>query len=291
MKLGVVYPQTELGGDPRAVHEIGVAVDTLGYDSLLFYDHVVGAEHADREPPLSGPYTEHDPFHDPLVVFGYLAGVTHSIELATGVLILPQRQTALLAQQAADADLLSGGRLRLGVGVGWNWVEYVALGQDFATRGERLDEQIGLLRRLWSEPLVSFEGRFDRIERACINPRPSRQIPIWIGGFGERAFRRGGRLGDGFTFAGGLDDAIAGLGRVRHHLAEAGRSSVPFGTELITSRAEDVVDIVATAERWREAGGTHLSVLTTRFGFRSTAEHVDFVAATKSALDARLGRP
>jgi probable F420-dependent oxidoreductase len=291
MKLGVVYPQTELGGDPRAVHEIGVAVDTLGYDSLLFYDHVVGAEHANRQPPLSGPYTEHDPFHDPLVVFGYLAGVTHTIELATGVLILPQRQTVLLAKQAADADLLSGGRVRLGVGVGWNWVEYVALGQDFATRGARLDEQIGLLRRLWTEPLVTFEGRFDRIERGCINPRPSRMIPIWVGGFGEPAFRRGGQLGDGFTFAGSIQDATEGLTRVRHHLAQAGRSSMPFGAELITSRAADVADVVENAERWREVGGTHVSVLTTRFGFRSTGEHIDFVAAAKDALDARLGLP
>jgi probable F420-dependent oxidoreductase len=291
MKFGVVYPQTELGGDPLALHEIGVAVDTLGYDSLLFYDHVVGAEHADREPPLWGPYTEHDPFHDPFVAFGYLAGVTHSIELATGVLILPQRQTALVAQQAADADLLSGGRVRLGVGVGWNWVEYVALGQDFARRGERLDEQIGLLRRLWSEPLVSFEGRFDHIERGCINPRPSRMIPVWIGGFGERAFRRGGQLGDGFTFAGGVDDATEGLTRVRHHLAAAGRSSVPFGTELITSRAKNVADVVETAERWREAGGTHVSVLTTKFGFHSAVEHIDFVTAAKAALDDRLGHP
>lgn len=289
MKLGVVYPQTELHGDPTAVHEIGVAVDTLGYDSLLFYDHVVGAEHADREPSLWGPYTERDPFHDPLVVFGYLAGVTHSIELATGVLILPQRQTALVAQQAADADLLSGERVRLGVGVGWNWVEYDALGQDFASRGARLDEQIGLLRRLWSEPLVSFEGRFDHVDRGCINPRPRRSIPIWVGGFGERAFRRGGYLGEGFTFAGGLDDAIEGLARLQHHRNEAGRSTDPFGTELITSRAQSIDDVLDNAERWREAGGTHVSVLTTRCGFRETAEHVDFIAAAKAALDARVG--
>lgn len=289
MKLGVVYPQTELGGDPRALHEIGVAVDTLGYASLLFYDHVVGADHADREPALWGPYTHDDPFHDPFVAFGYLAGVTRTIELATGVLILPQRQTVLVAQQAADADLLSGGRLRLGVGVGWNWVEYEALGQEFSTRGERLDEQIGLLRRLWTEPLVTFDGRFDRIERGCINPRPARSIPIWIGGFGERAFRRAGELGDGFTFAGPIEDSLAGLDRVRHHLAIAGRSDVAFGTELITSRATDVPDVVEHAERWTEAGGTQLSVLTTRFGFRSVTEHVDFVASAKAALDARLG--
>jgi probable F420-dependent oxidoreductase len=195
MKFGVVYPQIELRGDPQAVHDIGVGVEALGYDHLLVYDHVVGAEHADRDPPLWGPYTEHDPFHEPLVMFGYLAAVTSRIELATGVMILPQRQTALVAQQAADADLLSHQRLRLGVGTGWNYVEYDALGQDFASRGTRLDEQIELLRRLWAEPLVTFEGRFDHVERACIYPRPLRSIPIWIGGFSEPLI--GGAAGSG----------------------------------------------------------------------------------------------
>jgi alkanesulfonate monooxygenase SsuD/methylene tetrahydromethanopterin reductase-like flavin-dependent oxidoreductase (luciferase family) len=135
MKVGVVYPQIELGGDPNAVRRIGKAVEDLGFDYLLAYDHVLGAVHADRTPPLPGPYTERDPFHDPFVLFGYLAGITERIGLATGVLVLPQRQTALVARQAADVDLLSGGRLRLGVGVGWNHVEYEALGQDFRSRG------------------------------------------------------------------------------------------------------------------------------------------------------------
>jgi probable F420-dependent oxidoreductase len=291
MKFGVVYPQTELGGDPSAVREIGVAVDALGFDSLLLYDHVVGADHADREPALWGPYTENDPFHDPFVAFGYLAGLTERIELVTGVLILPQRQTVLVAQQAADADLLSGGRVRLGVGTGWNWVEYDALGQDFGTRGARLDEQIALLRRLWAEPLVTFEGRFDRIERGCINPRPTRPIPIWIGGFGEPAFRRGGRLGDGFTFAGNVESILEGLQRVNHYRREAGRADEPFGAELITSRAKDVAQLVETAERWQEAGGTHMSVLTMKMGFSAAAAHVDFVADVKSALDERFGTP
>jgi probable F420-dependent oxidoreductase len=291
MKFGVVYPQTELGGDPEAVHDIGVGVDALGFDSLLFYDHVVGAEHADREPALWGPYTENDPFHDPFVAFGYLAGVTKRIELATGVLILPQRQTVLVAQQAADADLLSHGRVRLGVGTGWNWVEYDALGQDFVTRGPRLDEQIALLRRLWTEPLVTFEGRFDRIERGCINPRPNRQIPIWIGGFGEAAFRRAGRLGDGFTFAGDLDKTIDGLARVDHHRREAGRADEAFGAELITSRAKDVAKLVETAERWQEAGGTHLSVLTMKLGLDTAAAHVAYLAEVKGAFDARFDTP
>jgi probable F420-dependent oxidoreductase len=289
MKFGVVFPQTELSRDPQALHDVGVAVDDLGYDSLLFYDHVVGAEHADRQPPLWGPYTEHDPFHDPFVAFGYLAAVTQRIELVSGVLILPQRQTVLVAQQAADADLLSGGRVRLGVGVGWNWVEYESLGQNFATRGARLDEQIGLLRRLWTESVVDFAGRFDRVPRGCINPRPTRSIPIWIGGFGEAAFRRGGRLGDGFTFAGDLDAVLAGLDRLRHHLAESGRAEVPFGTELITSRAKTPAQVVETALQWQQAGGTHVSVLTLKLGFDSVAGHLDFVAETKTALDIQFG--
>src|SRR6185369_1306583 len=134
MEIGVVYPQIELGEDPNAVRRIGKAVEDLGFDYLLAYDHVLGAVHDDRIPPLPGPYTERDPFHDRLVMFGYLAGITERIGLATGVLVLPQRQTALVARQAADVDLLSEGRLRLGVGVGWNHVEYEALGQDFRTR-------------------------------------------------------------------------------------------------------------------------------------------------------------
>src|SRR4051812_16987572 len=144
MEIGVVYPQTELRGDPGAVRRIGRAVEDLGFDHLEAYDHVLGAVHADRTPRLTGPYTEHDPFHDPFVMFAYLAGITERFGFATGVLVLPQRQTALVARQAADVDLLSAGRLRLGVGVGWNHVEYQALGQDFRTRGTREEEQIEL---------------------------------------------------------------------------------------------------------------------------------------------------
>src|SRR3984957_18542098 len=147
--IGVVYPQTELRGDPEAVRRIGRAVEDLGFDHLSAYDHVLGAVHADRNPPLTGPYTEHDPFHDPFVMFAYLAGITQRLQFVTGILILPQRQTVLVARQAADLDLLSGDRLRLGVGIGWNYVEYTALGQDFHARGKRLAEQVELLRRLW----------------------------------------------------------------------------------------------------------------------------------------------
>jgi probable F420-dependent oxidoreductase len=288
MKFGIVYPQNETKGDPGGVREIGLAVEELGYDSILFYDHVVGAEHADREPVLWGPYTEQDSFHDPFVAFGYLAAITSRIELSTGVLILPQRQTVLAAQQAADADLLSHERVRLGVGTGWNWVEYDALGQDFATRGPRLDEQIALMRELWASPLVTFDGRFHQLERCCINPRPTRQIPIWIGGFSEAAFTRGARLGDGFTFAGGVEDAVTGLGRVRQLLGEAGRDEAAFGTELILTRARSVEQVIEATEVWQQAGGKGVCVLTQKVGLDSIAAHVDYIGLVKSALDARF---
>src|SRR5580692_9329737 len=200
MEIGVAYPQNELRGDPAAVGEFGRAVEDLGFAHILSYDHVLGAVHDNRTPPLTGPYTEHDPFHDPLVMFGYLAGITERIRFATGVLVLPQRQTALVARQAADVDLLSGGRLRLGVGVGWNYVEYEALGQDFRTRGARQEEQIGLLRQLFTEPVVDFTGRFDRVDRAALVPRPARPVPIWLGGSGDAALERAARLADGFIF-------------------------------------------------------------------------------------------
>jgi probable F420-dependent oxidoreductase len=226
MQIGAVYPQTELGGDPTAVGQIGRAVEELGFAHLLAYDHVLGAVHADRAPRLTGPYTEQHPFHDPFVMFAYLAGITERIQFATGVLILPQRQTALVARQAADVDLLSRGRLRLGVGVGWSHVEYEALGQDFHTRGARQEEQIGLLRRLFTEPVVDFSGRFDRIDRAALVPKPARPIPIWLGGSSEAAFDRAARLADGFIFIGGSIEAPSrrGTGCAIACVTTAGRS-------------------------------------------------------------------
>ena len=240
MQIGAVYPQTELRGDPSAVRRIGRAVEDLGFDHLLAYDHVLGAVHADRTPPLTGPYTERDPFHDPFVMFAYLAAITERIGFATGVLVLPQRQTALVARQAADVDLLSGGRLRLGVGVGWNDVEYEALGQDFRTRGAREEEQIGLLRRLFTEPVVNFSGRFDRVDRAALVPRPARPIPIWLGGSGEAAFERAARLADGFIFFGtaaSITPSTRGAGCVIAWTASAGRSRTSAPTTWRFPRA------------------------------------------------------
>jgi probable F420-dependent oxidoreductase len=287
MKIGVVYPQTELGGDPDAVRAFGLAAESLGYDHLLAYDHVLGATH-DREPRLTGPYTELHPFHDPFVMFAYLAGITQRIEFTTGVLILPQRQTALVARQAADLDLLSHERLRLGVGIGWNYVEYDALGEDFATRGARADEQIGLLRRLWAEPVVSFAGKFDHIDRAGIPPRPKRCIPIWIGGLSEAAFRRSGRFGDGHILMGSVDDARQSSARIAHYLNEAGRTSEGFGLELPIGGPKTPAETAETIAQWQEAGGTHASIVTMGKNLRTPQAHIDYIAEARTHIDRAL---
>ena len=284
MDIGVVYPQTELRGDPDAVRRIGKAVENLGFDHLLTYDHVLGAVHADRTPPLTGPYTERDPFHDPFVMFAHLAGITERIGFATGVLILPQRQTAVVARQAADVDLLSGGRLRLGVGVGWSHVEYEALGQSFRTRGAREEEQIELLRRLFTEPVVDFSGRFDRVDRAALVPKPARSIPIWLGGFGEAAFERAARLADGFIFGGGLEYCIDAWKQIRDRVAGHGRSVEDFGGDLVALSRGGVGELAAKIDAWREAGGSHVSVVTMGLGLDSVDGHIDYIASVADAL-------
>lgn len=285
MKIGAVYPQIELHGDPEAVRRIGTTVESLGFDYLLTYDHVLGAVHDGRDPKLTGPYTERDPFHDPLVMFAHLAALTRRLELVTGILILPQRQTALVARQAADLDLLSGGRLRLGVGIGWNYVEYQALGQNFRTRGRREEEQVGLLRRLWTEPLVTFRGEFDQIDRACTNPRPGRPIPIWFGGFSEPAYRRAARLGDGFIFTGGPDRAIEGWKQVEAFLRAAGRDPSAFGREMVVGRLDDTPAKVAARLEWcREWGCTHAAVDTMSKGLATADAHLEFLSQVRRAL-------
>jgi probable F420-dependent oxidoreductase len=285
MEIGVAYPQTELGGDPSAVRRFGRAVEDLGFDYLLAYEHVLGAVHADRTPELVGPYTEHDPFHDPFVMFAYLAGITERIGFATGILVLPQRQTALVARQAADVDLLSGGRLRLGVAVGWNPVEYEALGQDFHTRGARQEEQIELLRRLFTEPVVDFSGRFDRIDRASLVPKPTRSIPIWLGGSGDKAFDRAARLADGFIFfGGGVDRTIEAWKRVRERVAGHGRSVEDFGGDYVALSGGDIGVLLSEIDAWRAAGGTHLSMVTLGLGLDSVDAHISYVASLADRL-------
>ena len=198
MRFGVVFPQLEIGADPVAVRDYAQAAESLGYQHLLVYDHVLGANAGSR-PGWRGSYRHTDMFHEPFVLFGYLGGVTTTLELVTGVLILPQRQTALVAKQVAEVDVLTGGRLRLGIGTGWNAVEYEALSEDFHNRGLRSEEQIEVMRALWTRELVSYEGRWHKITDAGLNPLPvQRPVPVWFGGMDERVLRRTARMGDGW---------------------------------------------------------------------------------------------
>jgi probable F420-dependent oxidoreductase len=284
MQIGVVYPQNELRGDPAAVGRIGRAVEDLGFDHLMAYDHVLGAEHADRTPALGG-YSERDPFHDPFVMFAYLAAITERIGFATGVLVLPQRQTALVARQATDVDLLSGGRLRLGVGVGWNHVEFEALGEDFRTRGARQQEQIQVLRRLYSEPLVDFSGRFHRIDRAALLPKPARLIPIWLGGHGERAFERAARFADGFIFFGGdIDHVVQAWSQMQDRVHGHGRPVEEFGADWVLTPRANAADLTDEVNAWRQAGGTHITIPTVGLGLDSIDGHVDHMTAIAETL-------
>jgi probable F420-dependent oxidoreductase len=257
LKIGAIFPTTEIGTDPAAIRDWAQAAEGLGMSHVITYDHVLGAVHAGREPKLSGPYTERDAFHEPLVLFAWLAAHTRRLELATGVLILPQRQTALVAKQAAELDLLSEGRLRLGVGTGWNHVEYTALGVPFEERGKRFDEQVELLRRLWREPVIDLRGSYHRVDRAGILPLPKRPIPIWFGGFTPTAFRRAARSGDGFQFGAAGRAVRRQWEQVKQSLAGHGRS---FGAEATVDYSAGADAWRTEFEAWRAAGGTHFSL-------------------------------
>jgi probable F420-dependent oxidoreductase len=285
MQIGVVYPQTELPTDPGTVRAYAQRAEELGYRHMLAYDHVVGADPA-LYPGWSGPYDVDTTFHEPLVLYGYLAAIT-TLELVTGIIIAPQRQTVLLAKQAAEVDILTEGRFRLGLGIGWNAVEYAALGQDFTTRGQREEEQIGLMRRLWTERSVTHEGRFDRIIGAGLAPLPvQRPIPIWLGAHSPTAYRRVGRLADGWfpQFAPGpeLDDALAIISEAAE---DAGRDPSTLGMEGRISPGSGDADTVATiAQRWRDAGATHVSLNTMGAGFAGVDAHLEALARAAEVL-------
>jgi probable F420-dependent oxidoreductase len=286
MQIGVVFPQTEIGADVGAVRAYATGVEALGYKHLLAYDHVLGADPTVHQ-GWAGPYDIDTTFHEPFVLFGFLAGIT-TLELVSGVIILPQRQTALVAKQAAEVDILTGGRLRLGIGVGWNPVEYEALGKSFNDRGARSAEQVKLLRRLFSERTVTFEGRHERVTGAGISPMPvQRPIPIWFGASTPPAFRRAGRLGDGWfpmvPPGPKLDEARA---FVEEGAREVGRDPVSIGMEGRVSWTPDGgIDMVLDhADRWRAAGASHLEINTMRAGFASVDDHLAALAKVADAL-------
>jgi probable F420-dependent oxidoreductase len=287
MWIGVVYPQIELGGDPGGLRAYAEAVEGLGYRHLLAYDHVLGADPA-AHPGWSGPYDLHSTFHEPFVMFGFLAGVTTTLELVTGIIILPQRQTALAAKQAAEVDLLTGGRFRFGVGLGWNPVEYEALGKDFGDRGRRLSEQIPLMRRLWTEESVTYDGPDDKVTGAGMAPLPvQRPIPVWIGGSSDRAYRRIGQLADGwFPMIRPGDDLERAQEIIATAATEAGRDPSTLGLEGRAAWSPDDPErFVRQVDRWRKADATHVSIDTMRLGLDGVDAHIEALTRTAETVD------
>ncbi len=286
MQVGVVFPQTEIGSDPGAVRDYVQAAEDLGFNHLIVYDHVLGAD-TQHHQNWQGGYTSRDMFHEPFVAFAYMAAITTTLELVTAILILGQRQTALVAKQAAEVDLLSGGRLRLGVGIGWNHVEYEALGENFRNRGRRSEEQIELLRTLWTQDVVNFEGRWNKVSHAGINPLPvQRPIPIWMGAGGrqgpipqDRVLRRVGRLADGWfpQFSPG-DEGREAIAKVRQYAEEAGRDPHSIGIEPRINLDDGDAEFWADRARaWEEMGATHISVNTMRAGLSGPQQHIDAI--------------
>jgi probable F420-dependent oxidoreductase len=286
MQIGVVFPQTEIGAAVEGVRAYGLRVEELGFEHVLAYDHVLGAD-PDVHRPWNGPYNVHTTFHEPFVLFGYFAAIT-SLELVTGIIILPQRQTALVAKQAAEVDLLTNGKFRLGVGIGWNPVEYEALGKDFTNRGVRMDEQVALLRRLWTEASVTHDGAFERVTGAGIAPLPvQRPIPIWFGAQSRRAYQRVGRLADGWfpqvPPGPKLEEARA---IIEQAARDAGRDPSTLGMEGRVSWTDGGVEkLVDHVGRWREAGATHVAINTMNGGLGSVEGHLEALAASAQALE------
>jgi probable F420-dependent oxidoreductase len=290
MRIGVVFPQTEIGGDAGAVRSYVEAVSALGYSHVLAYDHVLGAD-TTVHTGWKGPYDLHSTFHEPFVLFGYLAGITQ-LELVTGVVILPQRQTALVAKQAAEVDLLTGGRFRLGVGLGWNQVEYEALDKDFSNRGRRIGEQVALMRRLWTEESVGFAGEFETVTAAGLAPLPvQRPIPVWFGAGAASpvSLRRVGRLADGwFPLVDPGPELEQAQAVIEQAAVEAGRDPGAIGMEGRLQFGDGDLDRLGSeAERWRATGASHLSVNTITFGLGGVDRHIAALARTaESVLEA-----
>jgi probable F420-dependent oxidoreductase len=284
MQIGVTFPQNEIGADPVAIRDYAQAADTMGYSHLVAYDHVLGADPTHR-PGWRG-YTQRDMFHEPFVLFGYLAALTH-LELVASIIILPQRQTALVAKQAAEVDVLTGGKLRLGVGVGWNPVEYEALGKDFHTRGRVVEEQVEVMRLLWSQEVISYKGQFHTITEAGLNPLPIRRsIPVWMGGRADVLLRRAARIGDGWLPQGRPDEQMREtIERLRSYIREAGRDPSAVGIEARLNAGDgDLDEWMRLTEGWRALGATHISLNTMNAGFKSPSEHIAAIRRYKEAI-------
>ncbi|MGA0064156.1 MAG: TIGR03619 family F420-dependent LLM class oxidoreductase [Ilumatobacteraceae bacterium] len=289
-------PTTTIGTDVGALRAFIEGVENLGFEHVITYDHVLGGPHEDRRAPLTGPYTEKDDFHEPFTFFAWTAALTTRLRLFPSVIVAPQRQTALMAKQAVELHNLSGGRLRLGIGVGWNWVEFDALNAEFEGRGKVVEEQVAVMRELWSRPLVTFSGEFHNIDRAGLAPLPLAPIPVWFGGYTEASFRRSAALGDGHVFGHLTASAVAGARRIASHADALERPGI--GLHAITDYSRPRDEWITALREWREVGGTHVAIRTmpTRnvadSGCRTVDDHLRAFAAWRDAVvDAGLWSP
>jgi probable F420-dependent oxidoreductase len=275
MQFGAVLPHNEIGTDPGALRAWAQGVEALGATHILIYDHVLGAD-PNRPGGWRGAYDKDVAFHEPLTTFAFIAAVTHRVEMMSTVMILPQRQAALVAKQAAQVAILSDNRFRLGIGTGWNRIEYEALGVPFGGRGKRQEEQVDLLRRLWTEDSLTFEGAYHRVDAASINPRPSRTIPIWFGGSAPALLERCARLGDGWIPLMGANDAArAAIETIRTHREAAGKSMAGFGIQAQAQyRGGTPERWLAHAGAWRELGATHIALATHNAGETGVDGHL-----------------
>lgn len=277
MKLGMVFPQNEIGNDPAQIKALAQGIESLGFDYLLTYDHVLGADPAHYTDGRKFVYTYQDPFHEVFVLFGWLTALTQKLELVHGILILPQRDAILTAKQAIELDLLSEGRFRLGIGVGWNQAEMEGLGHNFHTRGARMDEQIGLMRELWSKPLVNFAGKYHRVENLGLNPLPQHPIPLWVGGTAEAALKRAAQHGDGWIVSSVPVERVPELmTTLNNYLAEFRRDVANFGVDvqLNPARLREEGDQRKFIDFWREQGATHIRVNPMGLGLKSADEYL-----------------
>lgn len=286
MKIGVVFPQTEFGNDIPALKDYTQTAEELGYSHILAYDHILGAD-PDRPEGWKGPYTHKDPFHEVFSLFSFMAAITSTIEFATGVLVLPQRETAVAAKQAAELDVLSEGRLRLGIGIGWNQVEFTALNQDFSNRGRRIEEQLEVMRKLWTEPLVNYAGKWHNIPNAGLNPMPVQQpIPVWFGGHHDNVLRRIGESGDGWmTNFRQADQAKPSLKKIAEFAQAAGRDPQEIGLEpRINFDDGDPKVWHNTLDDWREVNASHITLNTMYSDFSTPEKHIEAIKKFAEAV-------
>jgi len=286
MQVGVVFPQTESGTDVGAIREFAQTIEAMGYRHILVYDHVMGATRERLGHLPWAPYDSESPFHEVFVFLSYVAAITQQLRLVTGVLVLPQRETALVAKQAAALDVLSGGRLDLGVGVGWNDVEYEALQANFHNRGLRQAEQVRVLRELWTQPVVEFEGRYHHLHGVGIRPLPVQQpIPVWFGGNSEASYQRAARLGDGFmpnvSGLSRLEALRPTLAAMREAVRASGRDPARFGLWPRLNLKDTAEVRAGTLAFWRSEGATHLSVNTLGMGVQGLEAHLRALEAAR----------